>query len=330
MDLALTDTERALRDSVRQFVRQEAPTGTLTGWTPRPQPWRPRLAARRSPRPAGSACSCPAEPGRRGRDDHGRGRADGGTGPRARARPRARRPASSAALLLRAAAPAPARDELLAGIAAGTRGRHPGAARARGLLARRGRRRRRSLDRRRPADRHEAVRRLRRRRRRTSWSAWPRRCAGRVPVRRRAGRRGRASALRPLTGFLHASYEVDFASGRGHEPVLHASRNRASWTRRWRRVWSPWPPTRRAAAPPCWTCRSRGPTAGSSSACRSAGSSGSRTTSSGSSTPPTPRGGPPTRRPGRVDTGQPAAAGPGAPGRGRGQRVLPRGGQRRP
>jgi alkylation response protein AidB-like acyl-CoA dehydrogenase len=118
MDLALTESELALRDSVRQFVRHEASIPVLTGLSESPQPWRrdwlPTFAA------AGwLGLFVPGELGGAGAttmdmtvlmEELGRGPVPGPVLPSS----------VVSALLLRSAAAGPARDELLAGIAAGT------------------------------------------------------------------------------------------------------------------------------------------------------------------------------------------------------------------
>jgi alkylation response protein AidB-like acyl-CoA dehydrogenase len=118
MDLALTDTQRVLRDSVRQFVQQEAPTGTLTELDSSAQPWESRwlrtLAATGwlglfVPASLGGADASVMDAAVL-LEELGRGPVPGPVFPSS----------VVAALLLRAATPTPERDELLEGIGAGT------------------------------------------------------------------------------------------------------------------------------------------------------------------------------------------------------------------
>ena len=102
-------------------------------------------------------------------------------------------------------------------------------------------------------------------------------------------------SIRKLGGFMLASFEVQFteAAITGGQVLSGSSPKR--WTRRWLRDSWPSRPTRPGDRPRCWRCRSPTPIRESSSASRSAGSSGSRTTSSGFSTRPTPPAGPRTK-----------------------------------
>jgi alkylation response protein AidB-like acyl-CoA dehydrogenase len=118
MDLALTDAERQLRDAAAQFVRQEAGLGVLTGLEDGPEPWRREWLATFAA--AGwTGLFVPAALGGGGAtvmdaavlyEQLGRGPV-----------PSPLLASSVTAALLLRAASGPARDELLAGIADGSR-----------------------------------------------------------------------------------------------------------------------------------------------------------------------------------------------------------------